>query len=98
MSERKDLKSLSESSSGENRGVSHLDVLSGDFTFKPGRFLLYNLDIMERLSELDVRSCSHKQAVINRMNHSQILKEGILSLRRNQRFLKDCSRLNVEVC
>lgn len=28
---------------------AHLDVLSGYFTFKPGRFLLFDFDIMEWL-------------------------------------------------
>lgn len=37
-------------------GRPHFDVLSGDFTFKPGRFLLSDLHITERLGELDLWS------------------------------------------
>lgn len=41
----------------QTKQCAHLDVLSGDFTFKLGRFLLHDLDIMQRLRELDVWSC-----------------------------------------
>lgn len=48
-------------SSSDKRVCSHFDVFSGHFTFKPGRFLLYNLDVVERLWELNVWSYADKE-------------------------------------
>lgn len=55
----------SPASCGRTDGAAHLDVPSGDFTFKPGGFLLSDLDIVEWLRELNLWSCQHKQRVVN---------------------------------
>ena len=38
----------------------YLHILPGNFTFKPGRLLLKDLHIMERLGELDMRGYENR--------------------------------------
>lgn len=66
-----------------DRNCAHFDVLSGDFTFKPGRFLLFDLDIMERLRELNMWSCWHTERHVNGVIH--LIRTSYKSLRSNER-------------